>query len=157
MLHRNLAICLILICPLSATAALAPTDAGTQRQNRGAATQGVGMIDVDHDGYISDGEHGAWAARVLHSMDTNNDGMLTRHEYMAEPMGAEPLPGWSHWRHSLSQSDKSEAFQAMDDDLNGEVNGTEFIGELDREFRAQDKNKDGRISIDEFREWHRGW
>ena len=115
------------------------------------------MIDVDNDGFVSDGEHGAWAAKVHHSMDRNNDGKLTRHEYMSEQMGAKPLPGWSHWKMSLSQTAKSDAFQAMDVDHNGEVSSAEFFNELDKEFRAQDRNKDGRISVEEFREWHRGW
>ena len=154
MTHRKLAFYVIAALPLFAATAMTPPEAPHHEYR---PTQVARTVDVDNDGFVSDGEHGAWAATVLHSMDRNNDGRLTRHEYMSEQMGSKPLPGWSHWKMSLSQTAKSDAFQAMDVDHNGEVSSAEFFAELDKQFRALDRNKDGRISIEEFREWHRGW
>ena len=157
MMRRKSTIWLVAIAQLLMAGTFASTDVEPHGQHAPAVPMKAETIDVDHDGFISEGEHDAWAAQVFHTMDRDNNGLLTRHEYMAVKMGPGPSSGWSHGRMSMAQTNKSELFRAMDDDLNGTVGGVEFFRELDRDFRARDKNKDGRISIDELSEWHRGW
>lgn len=77
--------CLILLAAIAsfpvAVSALSPDSPGPHHDRM------VEMQDADHDGFISFGEHVAWSATVFRTMDSNNDGRLTREEYMAVHMG----------------------------------------------------------------------
>jgi hypothetical protein len=121
----------------------------------------VEMQDTDHDGFISYGEHDAWGARVFQTMDSDKNGLLTRDEFMAVHMGAGFGSGTSQAQMKVmrqrAQTHKAELFTAMDGDHDGVVGGVEFFIKLGDGFMNKDKNKDGHISVDEFREWHRGW
>lgn len=152
-----------LIAAMSFSPALAASPvSGPEPYHGGAHVRIVEMQDTDSDGFISNGEHGAWGAKVFHAMDANGDGKLTRDEYLAGRMGAGFRPGCCSQSQMATmqrraQMHKAELFKAMDDDNDSVITGVEFMRELDRSFMAQDKNKDGRISTGEFREWHRGW
>ena len=153
-------ICLVAMTSVPSVVAAQP-QGGSGPHHGGAHVRIVEMQDVNGDGFISSGEHGAWGAKVFHAMDGNRDGKLTRDEYLAVRMGAGFAPGRSQSQMATmrqrAQMHKAELFKAMDDDSDGVITGAEFMRELDRSFMGQDKNKDGRISMDEFREWHRGW
>jgi Ca2+-binding EF-hand superfamily protein len=162
MVQFNIA-ALIAAISLTPASVAAVSQGGPIPYHGGPHVRIVEMQDTDGDGFISSGEHGSWGAKVFHAMDANADGKLTRDEYLAVRMGA----GFGAGCCSQSQMaamrqrarmHKADLFKAMDDDSDGVITGAEFMRELDRGFMAQDKNpRDGRISIGEFRDWHRGW
>ena len=141
--------------------AASPHSGSGQHHSGQAGPRMVEMQDADHDGFISFGEHKAWAARVFQTMDSDNNGRLTRNEYLAVHMGAGFGSGTSQSQMKVmrqrAQTRKAELFTAMDDDHDGMVASLEFFRELDSGFIKLNKNKHGHISVDEFRELHRGW
>ena len=157
---RTYFLCLTAAAALSSTA-MVQAQSAPEPYHGGSHIRIVEMQDTDSDGFISSGEHGAWGARVFHAMDANNDGKLTRSEYFAVGMGSAFAAGRPKSQMATmrrrAQPRKAELFKAMDSDTDGTITGAEFMRELDRGFMSQDKNKDGKISIDEFRERSQGW
>lgn len=118
----------------------------------------LSMQDTDGDGYISKDEHAAWAANVFKTMDSNNDGRLTRSEYMAVHMGPGPQAGSSQSRMSQMRASadarKAEHFAKMDTDKDGVVSRDQFLANGQADFAAMDTNGDGKVSMAEFRAGH---
>lgn len=149
------------IAPLGTAGAATPQGGSHADGQEQAHARMVEMQDTDRDGTISYGEHSAWAARLYEAMDHNHDGRVTREEFFSVRMGADLPARLPHSQlvrmREAAQRRKAELWRAMDDDKDGVITGVEFLRELGRTFMEQDRNKDGRISVDEFREWHRGW
>jgi Ca2+-binding EF-hand superfamily protein len=117
------------------------------------------MHDRDGDGFISGAEHGSFATDAFMRMDSDADGRLTREEFMAVHMGPGPRSGGEQSR-MLDMRDrvdarKSQRFAEMDSDGDGAVSRDQFLENAASNFAAQDINKDGKVSMPEFREWHR--
>ena len=116
----------------------------------------MSMQDTDGDGFISKDEHAAWAANVFKTMDTNNDGRLTRSEYMAVHMGpgpsGSPRSRMGQMRAS-ADARKAERFAKMDTDKDGVASRDQFLASGQADFAAMDTNGDGKVSTAEFRAW----
>ena len=112
----------------------------------------MSMQDTDGDGFISKDEHAAWAASVFETMDVNNDGRLTRSEYMAVHMcpGQQAGSSQSPMRASADAL-KAERFARMDTDNNGVVFRDQFLADGQANFAAMDTNGDGKVSMAELR------
>jgi hypothetical protein len=115
-------------------------------------------LDFDKDGFISVTEHRKWAGEVFAKMDANKDMLLSREESLAVHMGPGPGPGQNQERMAAmrqkADARKAEEFSKMDSDKNGLVTHEQFLDHADSNFAAQDANKDGKVSANEFRNWH---
>lgn len=142
-----------------ATAALTVSGAFAQDYGPWSATRmGPGMmygngraaiIDQNDDGRISSEEAAAAAEDVFTAMDADDDGQITKDEYMAVRMG--PGWGWNKERQAAMQANKDARFGEMDADKNGSVTKVEFLAEAQDHFKAADQDGDGQVSPWEYR------
>ncbi len=85
------------------------------------------MLDADGDGRLSAAEAAEWRASVFDAMVANNDGQLTREEYIAVQMGRGSGPEQRGPRYEEKQAEKDAAFTAMDADADGFVTREQFL------------------------------
>lgn len=111
------------------------------------------MIDANEDGVVSAEEAASAADDVFSAMDADDDGMLTKDEYMAVRMG--PGNGWNPARREARQKAKSERFGTMDKDKDGKVSKAEFMEGAKAHHEAADANGDGKVTPWEMR--RRNW
>ena len=109
----------------------------------------MAIIDQNDDGRISDEEAASAAEEVFVSMDSDDDGELTKEEYLAVRMGFGP--GWNSERQAAMQANKEARFSEMDTDKSGSVSRTEFLGEAKAHHAAADTDGDGVVSPWEHR------
>jgi Ca2+-binding EF-hand superfamily protein len=107
------------------------------------------LVDVNEDGVISAEEAASAADQVFTAMDSDDDGSVTREEYMAVRMGTGS--GWNAERQAARQTAKEARFADMDHDKNGAVSKAEFIDGAQAHFDAADTDKNGAVSPWEFR------
>ena len=125
---------------------------GLQPGGMGGAFHRFAIIDGDGDGAISDAEAAANHEEVFLTMDADEDGVLTREEYMAVRMGPGPMTagGWRRFEDQAIQR-KTAAFAEMDGDGDGSVSQREWMAAGEQRFAASDHDGDGVVSVWEFR------
>lgn len=107
------------------------------------------MIDANEDGVVSAEEAASAADEVFTAMDADDDGKLTKEEYMSVRMG--PQRGYFPERHAAMQAAKSARFTEMDGDKDNMVSKAEFLDSAKRHHAAADADGDGKVSPWEHR------
>ncbi|SKA23885.1 EF-hand domain-containing protein [Consotaella salsifontis] len=107
-------------------------------------------IDTNRDGAITAEEAATAADEVFATMDADDDGSLTKDEYMAVRMG--PGNGWNTARQAARQTLKQDRFAVIDADHDGRVSRAEFIEGARAHFSAADTDGDGQVTPWEFRQ-----
>ena len=107
------------------------------------------MMDANDDGIVSAEEAASAADEVFTAMDADDDGALTKDEYMAVRMG--PQLGYNSERQAAMQKAKEERFAAMDTDANGSVSKEEFLNAAQAHHAAADTDGDGKVTPWEHR------
>ena len=133
-----------------------PMMRGDGRGMRGQSMPGRGrfaMIDANDDGSISAEEAASAADDVFSAMDGDDDGMLTKDEYMSVRMG--PQLGRNPARQQRRQEAKEARFDEMDEDGDGSITKAEFMTLAENHHMGADADGDGRITPWEHR--RRNW
>jgi len=113
----------------------------------------MGIIDLNDDGRISDAEAATAADEVFTAMEADDDGQVTKEEYMAVRMG--PGTGWNAERQAAMQAQKEARYSGMDGDGDGVVSKGEFLDAAQKHHKAADTDGDGGVSPWEHR--RQGW
>lgn len=128
-------------------------DGGRRMPRRFAA------IDLNEDGKISDDEASGMRESVFLAMDADDNGELTKEEYMAVRMGPGPRNENGGQRRQERQNQKmaqkEPRFAPMDADSNGTVSKAEWMAAGLARFKAADSDGDGTVTPWEFRSQHR--
>ena len=107
------------------------------------------MMDANDDGVVSAEEAASAADEVFTAMDADDDGKLTKDEYMAVRMG--PQLGYNSERQAAMQKAKEDRFAAMDSDADGSVSKEEFLNSAQAHHAAADGDGDGKVTPWEHR------
>lgn len=107
------------------------------------------IVDVDQNGIVSDEEAASSADEVFSAMDLDDNGELSKDEYMTIRMG--PQDGWNTERQAAREAAKEAQFDALDLDKNGTVSRADFIANAKAHFDAADKDGDGKVTPWEWR------
>ena len=111
------------------------------------------MIDANEDGKVSAEEAASAADDVFSAMDSDDDGMLTKEEYMSVRMG--PQTGRNPARQQKMQAAKEARFDDMDKEKDGSITKAEFMTMAENHHRSADTDGDGTITPWEHR--RRNW
>jgi hypothetical protein len=118
----------------------------------GGAFYRFGIVDADSDGIVSDAEAASNHEEVFVTMDADEDGALTREEYLAIGFGPGPMmTGGTGRFHAQAQDRKASAFTAMDGDADGSVSQREWMAAGEQRFAAADHDGNGAVTVWEFR------
>lgn len=107
------------------------------------------MVDANHDGTVSDEEAASAADEVFTAMDADDDGSLSKDEYLNVRMGRQM--GFNAARQTAMQNAKEERFGAMDGDSDGQVSKEEFLAAAEAHHKAADADGDGKVTPWEHR------
>lgn len=144
----------VIVCAVTATTAIAQGYGPWLGRGMGPGMmyQGgrAGIIDQNDDGRISDEEAASAAEEMFLLMDIDDDGALTKEEYLATRMGGGF--GWNSERQSAMQSRKEARFSEMDADGNGTISRGEFMEAAKAHHLDADQDGDGNISPWEHRQ-----
>lgn len=108
------------------------------------------VIDADGDGRMSAAEAAEWRETVFVTMDSDDDGQLTREEYMAIQLGKGADPDQRGPRFEEKQAEKDAAFTEMDADGDGFVTRAQFLEAGAQKFADADADGDGFVTVPEF-------
>ena len=108
------------------------------------------MLDSDTDGQVSASEAAEWHETVFLTMDANEDGQLTRDEYMAIQLGRGADPDQRGPRYAERQIEKDARFTMMDADGDGLVTQAQFFADGQLRFTTADADKSGSVTLPEF-------
>jgi Ca2+-binding EF-hand superfamily protein len=111
------------------------------------------MIHANENGTVSAEEAASAADSVFTAMDSDDDGGLTKDEYMSVRMG--PQLGRNPERRSRRQAAKEARFSEMDGDGDGTVSKEEFMAAAKSHHASADTDGDGQVSPWEHR--RRNW
>ncbi|WP_438481635.1 EF-hand domain-containing protein [Oleiharenicola lentus] len=106
------------------------------------------MMDTNSDGMISRSEHTAGAQTMFSKLDTNMDGNVTSAEMDAAWAGE----GKKADKKEMSASQK---IAAIDSNGDGQLSQSEHVAGSEAMFTAADKDADGSLSKDEFKDAHK--
>lgn len=93
-----------------------------------------GQIDADHDGVVTQAEYFAYRDKMFAAMDKDKSGSIS----MPEHGGLSPGRGME--RH----------FKGVNRSSSGQITKQEWTQESQEMFAERDKNKDGKLTPDEF-------
>lgn len=98
-------------------------------------------LDANGDAQVTAQEAGAWHESVFLIMDADQDGKLTKEEYMAvqKDRGADPTQRGP--RYEERQADKAARFTHMDHDKDSFVTKEQFLADGQARFVAADLDK----------------
>lgn len=139
---------------LLAACAAAPPSPGGQGPARPAGGHGhaafMGSYDADRDGQVTRAEYDALRKQRFTNADTDRDGWLRESEYVAEfegrlrqqyaAQGRQPDP---HYQDSIRQA--HERFRILDRNKDGRLSVQEEQAVADRTFTGADVNGDGTV------------
>lgn len=107
------------------------------------------MMDANDDGIVSAEEAASAADEVFTAMDADDDGKLTKDEYMSLRMGSQL--GYNSERQVAMQKAKEGRFAAMDADTDGSVSKGEFLDAARAHHADADADGDGKVTPWEHR------
>ncbi|GAA0270744.1 hypothetical protein GCM10009127_08590 [Alteraurantiacibacter aestuarii] len=117
--------------------------------------------DRDHDGFIDQTEFRSWHGQTFTAMDSDNSGGFTLQEFLRARLGPGPGSGDSANRRQRmeerAQARKTERFRLMDGNGDGMVTRTEYMNFGELNYLDADANDDGRLTVRELQQFHRGW
>lgn len=122
-----------------------------QPRGMGGAFYRFAIVDADSDGTVSDAEAAANHEEVFITMDADEDGVLTREEYLSVRLGPGPMMDGGGRFSVQAQERKAAAFAAMDQDGDGSVSQREWMSAGQERFTAADHDGDGVVTVWEFR------
>ena len=107
-------------------------------------------LDGDQDGQVSRQEASDhWMARKFERVDTNSDGFLTYEEILAFK---------SSHKHKWGKKKADRILGKLDSDQDGVISAAEAKDHwLGHKFEKVDANADGFVTIEELREFKKGW
>ncbi len=124
----------------------------TRPGGMGGAFYRFAIIDADSDGTISDAEAAANHEEVFVTMDADEDGALTREEYLAVSFGPGPMMTDGRGRlREQALARKAANFAEMDGDGDDSVTQREWMAAGEDRFVASDHDGDGVVTVWEFR------
>lgn len=91
------------------------------------------------------------AQQRFKAMDANNDGVVTKDEYVAWALKNQPRRDGDEKRRAEMQERQGRAFQRIDTDRDGKISPAEWRAAGDAVFARLDANKDGAIGPEEIR------
>jgi Ca2+-binding EF-hand superfamily protein len=95
-------------------------------------------LDQNKDGAVTREEYGAFRDREFARFDSNKDGAVGRDEFMAAERG--------HGRAAA----RDAQFKAINKSGSGSISKAEWDARTDALFAQRDRNKDGKLTPDEF-------
>lgn len=107
------------------------------------------LVDLNKDGKVSPLEASTGAAMVFAIRDKNNDGSLTREEFLNWDWGYLPLAQKYNKVQQL-EAVKEELFRTTDLNGDGKIDREEYIAVFMYDFYRSDTNHDGMLSQDEL-------
>ena len=117
--------------------------------------------DRDRDGIIAQAEFRSWHDQTFTAMDADGSGGFTLQEFQRTRLGAGPNsrdPAVRRQRmEARAQARKTERFRLMDGNGDGVVTRTEYMNFGELNYLDADANDDGRLTIQEMQQFHRGW
>lgn len=141
---------------LFAMAAMALAASGPAINAQTGGGMGRGMmerfqtLDSDSNGQVTPQEAGDWREAVFLAMDADEDGKLTKEEYMAVQMGRGADPAQRGPRYAEHQAEKAARFTQMDDNSDGFVTKEQFLADGKARFVVADLDKSGTLTQQEF-------
>jgi Ca2+-binding EF-hand superfamily protein len=107
-------------------------------------------LDADQDGRVSRPEAGGhWMAHKFERVDVDSDGFLTYEEILAFK---------SSHKHKKGMKKAAKILSRLDADRDGVISGGEAKEHwLSHKFEKVDVNSDGFITLEELREFKKGW
>ena len=107
-------------------------------------------LDENGDGQISASEAAEWRDTVFVTMDSDDDGKLTREEYMEVQLGQGADSDQRGPRYAERQAEKDAQYTVMDADKDGFVTKEQFMSNGQIQFSSADADKDGVVTMPEF-------
>jgi hypothetical protein len=107
------------------------------------------MMDLNDDGVVGAEEAASAADEVFTAMDGDDDGKLTKDEFLGAHVGTQF--GFHRERQAAMQQARQERFDAMDANSDGSVSKAEFLDVARAHHMAADADGDGRITPWEYR------
>lgn len=108
------------------------------------------IMDQNGDGVLSDDEVASRHEEVFDALDADGDGTLTENEFLAGAASAYRGPRHLERKDRLEQHRRNR-FSTMDRNRDGKVSQEEYMAAARDQFRASDLDKDGKVTVWEFR------
>ena len=112
-------------------------------------------IDTNNDGFIDKAEMRAWREATFNRLDVNKDGVLSGEELKrgrGNRPNVRPATTGADQNTQTPPAASNGRFGRSDGPTGGPVTKAQFLANGDTAFDRRDANKDGRISLEEFRE-----
>ena len=106
-------------------------------------------IDRNHDGLVDADEAAAHIETIFAFWDADEDDSLTPDEYMTAGMMAPS--GQMAPRYQTMMERRKTRFSEMDKDKDGKVSLDEFLVAGKARYAGADRDKDGKVTVWEFR------
>lgn len=106
-------------------------------------------IDRNHDGLVDADEAAAHIEAIFSFWDADEDDTLTPDEYVTAGMMAPA--GQMAPRYQAMMDRRKTRFSEMDKDKDGKVSLDEFLAAGKARYAAADRDKDGKVTVWEFR------
>jgi Ca2+-binding EF-hand superfamily protein len=123
---------------------VAPITAATVKPDLAKRDLSFAGTDGDHDGFVSSAEYAASSNYMFKAMDNDDDGLLTVGELDA-----------ARTAMKISGDPSSEKLiDRADNDGDRKLTLAEFIADVNARFALVDKDRDGKLTPQEFSEGH---
>ncbi|MBL26901.1 MAG: hypothetical protein CMM50_05030 [Rhodospirillaceae bacterium] len=124
-----------------------------QPYGRGGGYDRYGQMDVDRDGMIDSNEASYWANAHFEMMDTDGDGQISENEFRrADRRLSDTFHRGSQDDYEQERARTGERFSTYDGaDNDGIITRREFMSQARSDFDGFDSDKDGEVSVWDYR------